>query len=59
MRTKPKVGEKIRLIRRFRELCLSSILAKCVHDESCRGDTPPTSPKGQVLVVQTDFCVYR
>ena len=38
---------------------LSSILAKCVRDESCRGEFPPTSPKGLVLVAQTDFCVYR
>ena len=34
---------------------LSSILAKCVRIESCRGEFPPTSPKGLVLVVQTDF----
>ena len=33
--------------------------AKCVNDESCRDEFPPTSPKGLVLVVQTDFCVYR
>ena len=37
---------------------LSSILAKCVRDESCRGEIPPTSPKVLVLVAQTDFCVY-
>ena len=33
--------------------------AKCVRDENCRGEFPPTSPKGLVLVAQTDFCVYR
>ena len=38
---------------------LSSFLAKSVRDESCRGDFPPTSPNGLVLVGQTDFCVYR
>ena len=42
----------------FRNNFLSSILAKCVRDESCRGEFPPTSPKGLVLVAQTDFCVY-
>ena len=30
-------------------------LAKCIHDESCRGDFLSTSPKGLVLVAQTDF----
>ena len=43
----------------FRNNFLSSILAKCVRDESRRGEFPPTSPKGLVLVAQTDFCVYR
>ena len=36
---------------------LSSILAKCFCDESCRGDFPPFSPKGLVLVSQTGVCV--
>ena len=39
----------------FRNNFLSSILA----NEICRGDFPPTSPNGLVLVAQTDFCVYR
>ena len=43
----------------FRNNFLSSILAKCARDESCRGEFPPTSPKGLVLVGQTDFCVHR
>ena len=43
----------------FAKTFLSSILAKCVRDESCRGEFPPTSPKGLVRVAQTDFCVYR
>ena len=38
---------------------LSSILAKCVQDESCRGEFPPTSPKGLVLEAQRHFCGYR
>ena len=47
---------------RFLELILaitfiSSFLAKCVHDESCGGDFPPTSPNGLVLVTQIDLCV--
>ena len=29
----------------FRNNILSSILAKCVRYESCRGDFPPESPK--------------
>ena len=33
--------------------------SKMCSDESCRGEFPPTSPKGLVLVAQTDFCVYR
>ena len=33
-------------------------LSKCFGDESCRGDFPPTSPKGLMLVAQTYFCVY-
>ena len=43
----------------FRNNFLSSILAISVRDESCRGDFPPTSPKGLVIMAQTDFCVYR
>ena len=43
----------------FRNNFLSSILVKIVRDKSCRGDFPPTSPKGLVLVAQTDFCIYR
>ena len=43
----------------FHNNLLSSILAKCVCDESCRGDFRPTSPKGLVHVVQADFSVYR
>ena len=42
----------------FRNNFLSSILAKCVFDESCRGEFPPTSPKGLVLMAQIEFCVY-
>ena len=30
-------------------------LAKCVRDESCSGDFPPTSPNGLVLVAQPVF----
>ena len=33
--------------------------SKMCSDESCRGELLPTSPKGLVLVAQTDFCVYR
>ena len=36
-------------------ILLSSDLAKCVRDESCGGDIPPTSAKGLVCVAQTDF----
>ena len=45
----------------FRSNFLSSILAKCVRDEICIGEIPPTSPKGLVMVAQRDyaFCVYR
>ena len=35
-----------------------SILAKCVCDESCRGDLVPDSPKGPKLVGQTDFFLH-
>ena len=38
---------------------LSSILEKCVRDESCRGDFLPASPDGLVLVAQINFCAYR
>ena len=34
-------------------------VSKCVSNKSCRGNYPPTSPKGLVLVTQTDFCVFR
>ena len=34
----------------FRNNFLSLISAICVRDESCRGEFPPTSPKGLVLV---------
>ena len=38
---------------------LSLILAKCVCDESCRGNSLPNFPKGLVLVAPIDFSVYR
>ena len=43
----------------FRNNFLSTILAKFVRDESCRGYFPPASPKGLVLVAPRDFYVYR
>ena len=43
----------------FRNNFLIFNFSKMCCDESCRGEYPPTSPKGLVLVGQTDFCVYR
>ena len=37
----------------FRNNFLSSILEKCVRDESCRGDFPPTS--GSVAALAWSF----
>ena len=42
----------------FRNDFLSSVLAKCVRDENCRGDFPPTSPhdlKPIFVFIDEDF----
>ena len=36
-----------------------SILAKCVHNENCRTDLAPTSPKALKLAAQTDLPVEQ
>ena len=42
-----------------RWLLLFSILANCIHDESCTEKIAPISPKGPKFVVQKDLVVHR
>ena len=55
MRLKTPAVKFLELV--FRNNFLSSILAKCIRDESCRGDFPPTSPKG-LLLVASRYLMY-
>ena len=54
MNTKKNPAEKFLALIFRNNFFLSSIL-KCVSDESCRGSCPQTSPKGLLLMAQTDF----
>ena len=56
---KPIFNSSCKVFRNFAITFLSSILAKCVNNESCRGDFPPSSPNDLVLVAQRDFlCIW-
>ena len=45
----------LELIFRDNFFYLRAVFAKCVYDDSCKGDFLPTSAKGLLHVTQTDF----